>query len=568
MRSTPARSHSLFSLSLTLGLFAIVSCGDDMANPVSSGGQAGESHKEQTSGGRDGQEPRDESDSAGGSAGDESGEPADDRPGMPFEPHCEAYFPEPPGQAGALSDGCGCLSVDDSWSCSKDTCPDEDGLVRTIAPEAGLLEVPARDFVQEGRAGRSPVHRVFYSFHPAERSPDKRPLLVFLNGGPGSATMPYLFAQTGPKTPLQEGVSDNPASYARDFNLLYIDAPFTGFSYSPSTSTSPADHLEDREAGIVLEVVLGFLARHPLLERAQVAFVGESYGGTRALLMAERLLSYPELADPEVKANKFAGTSSVYFDLGLYEVIKKHFARTRPELQGAELTPEQVAEQFGWQILIQPGLPDGFGTSFPAPPCVGSLCDNLALGPCTTDNWHDCSLPLDVDEKYDALVVPKLEDHETLSSALSVDARSIGWLRSCKPEEGSIAEKLYFLPHVPLSYLGERSGEGPLWQRGRMFYTFARVAEHQKILMTNARQDRRVRTPHFWAALHAALSNSPPGVRILSDSPEEAPRPGEVEFTFRGETTRVRYPTYLAGHMVPLRAGAELYEDILEWWSD
>lgn len=178
-----------------------------------------------------------------------------------------------------------------------------------------------------------------------------------------SVSLAHLFAQTGPKTLLSDGIQDNPNSYARAFNLLYVDAPFTGFSYSPN-APSP-DLLEDREAGIVLEVVLGFLARHPPLERAQVAFVGESYGGTRGLLMAERLLFYPELADPQVKAHEYEGTSSVYFDLGLYEVIQEHFARTRPELGGAELTPEQVAEQFGWQILVQPALPDGFGIGRP-----------------------------------------------------------------------------------------------------------------------------------------------------------------------------------------------------------
>jgi pimeloyl-ACP methyl ester carboxylesterase len=513
---------------------------------------------------------------AGGSAGEEPGVPlggsestdpdSDGRvaPEPPFVPHCEIYFREQlEGQGGAPNDNCGCLVVDESWSCSKDTCPDDDGLVRTLAPEAGLLEIPARDFFQETVARRSPEHRVFYSFHPAERDPEQKPLLVFFNGGPGSATMTYLFAQTGPKTLLEDGVSDNPASYARDFNLLYIDAPFTGFSYSQAEGF---EWVEDREAGIVIEVVLGFLARHPLLERNPVAFVGESYGGTRALLMAERLLYYPQLADPKVKAPQHPAESAVYFDLGLYELIQEHFARTRPELGGAELTPEQVTEQFGRLVLIQPGLPRP-RISVSDRPCIGSHCESLKLGPCTTKGRYDCSLPPDSDEKYDEFVIPKLENPETLSQALGVDARSIEWLRFCEPEDSSSRERVYFLPKAPLKLPDDRPEPVGAWDRARMYQTFLRATLHQRTLMTNARQDRVIQTPVFWSVLHASLPASDI-LRVLSDIPEGAPRPGEVEFTIQGNTTRIRYPSYLAGHMVPLRAGAELYEDILEWWSD
>lgn len=100
-----------------------------------------------------------------------------------------------------------------------------------------------------------------------------------------------------------------------------------------------------------------------------------------------------------------------------------------------------------------------------------------------------------------------------------------------------------------------------------MVYSFLRVTVYQKTLMTNARQDRAIRTPNMWGFLHEALSHTS-GVQILSDSPRGASRPGEVMLTWRNEPIRVRYPSYLAGHMVPERAAAELYEDIVAFWND
>jgi predicted nucleic acid-binding protein len=70
-------------------------------------------------------------------------------------------------------------------------------------------------------------------------------------------------------------------------NLLYIDAPSTGFSYPSNSETNKKDiGIDmDRDAGIFLGVISRFLTRHPTIVANPVVLVGESYGGTRATFM-------------------------------------------------------------------------------------------------------------------------------------------------------------------------------------------------------------------------------------------------------------------------------------------
>ncbi|WP_437809077.1 S10 family serine carboxypeptidase-like protein [Sorangium sp. So ce1078] len=82
---------------------------------------------------------------------------------------------------------------------------------------------------------------MFYSFLPAEERPDRAPLLVFFNGGPGAATTSALLPYgTGPHTldPAAHAGGapvENDASCTRFANLLYVDARSTGFSYDLAT---------------------------------------------------------------------------------------------------------------------------------------------------------------------------------------------------------------------------------------------------------------------------------------------------------------------------------------------
>jgi carboxypeptidase C (cathepsin A) len=180
----------------------------------------------------------------------------------------------------------------------------EEGTAFEIAPEAGFLAVPGGDYIIDGQPARSGNARIFYSFHPAD-DPETAPLAIFFNGGPGSSSQPLLNFNTStwtldPEIIGNESIALTPEPWTQHFNLLHIDAPNTGFSYTlpledEDTPTVIID--PDRDAGVVIRTVLRFLARHPQLEDVPLLIVGESYGGVRGTLMNRILLDYESLAD-------------------------------------------------------------------------------------------------------------------------------------------------------------------------------------------------------------------------------------------------------------------------------
>ena len=72
-------------------------------------------------------------------------------------------------------------------------------------------------------------------FFEARRSPEKAPLVLWLNGGPGATSMQGALRENGPCFVSDDSNSTylNPWSWNNEANVLYVDQPVhTGFSYS------------------------------------------------------------------------------------------------------------------------------------------------------------------------------------------------------------------------------------------------------------------------------------------------------------------------------------------------
>lgn len=131
---------------------------------------------------------------------------------------------------------------------------------------------------------------VFYVLFSADQDPASAPVFVLFNGGPGfPTTLGLLPAGTGPIVVDQLGAAvGNDASFTKLGSLLYIDQPATGFSYDDaSLGALPFSAAGDADA--FARTIAAVLDAHPVLASSLVVLVGESYGGTRAQLVIEKL---------------------------------------------------------------------------------------------------------------------------------------------------------------------------------------------------------------------------------------------------------------------------------------
>jgi hypothetical protein len=210
--------------------------------------------------------------------------------------------------------------------------------------------------------------RIWYSFHAADKRSEEKPLFVFFNGGPGSATSSGLMSMYTGRYTLDNSIDNgggdhyisNHVSWTSMGNLLYVDARQAGFSYNQMMFANDYN-ARFREfnsqnfncffdAADFIRVVLRFLADHPQLQDNPVIIVGESYGGTRALTMLNILLNYAD----------YGNGQEMFQDPALSLEIQSHYDVVFPQYRGQVVPPEVIADQFGHQILIQPTCSFGY----------------------------------------------------------------------------------------------------------------------------------------------------------------------------------------------------------------
>ncbi len=243
-----------------------------------------------------------------------------------------------------------------------------------IQNEAGFVDIePITFYFHYGSyfsrlAHQSSRARIWYSFQAADKRSEDKPLFVFFNGGPGSATSSGLMSMYTGRFTLDNSIDSgggdhyipNHVSWTSMGNLLYVDARQAGFSYNQMMFANDYN-ARFREfnsqnfncffdAADFIRVVLRFLGDHPQLKDNPVIIVGESYGGTRALTMLHILLNYAD----------YGNGQEMFQDPALSQEIQAHYDVVFPHYRGQVVPPEVIVGQFGHQILIQPTCSFGY----------------------------------------------------------------------------------------------------------------------------------------------------------------------------------------------------------------
>ncbi|KAH1141266.1 hypothetical protein GYH30_032497 [Glycine max] len=137
---------------------------------------------------------------------------------------------------------------------------------------------------------------LFYWFFEAQEDPSQKPLVLWLNGGPGCSSIAFGAArEIGPfLVQDKERVKLNKFSWNRVANIIFLEAPIgVGFSYT--NNSKDLHELGDRVSAIDNYAFLfGWFKRFPNFRSHDFYITGESYAGHYV----------PQLADLIYEGNK------------------------------------------------------------------------------------------------------------------------------------------------------------------------------------------------------------------------------------------------------------------------
>ncbi|KAH9806357.1 serine carboxypeptidase 24 [Citrus sinensis] len=136
---------------------------------------------------------------------------------------------------------------------------------------------------------------LFYWLTEAASSALKKPLVLWLNGGPGCSSVAYgASEEIGPFRINRNGSSLylNKYSWSREANILFVESPAgVGFSYT-NTSSNLKDSGDNRTAQDALVFLIRWMSRFPQYKYREFYIAGESYAGHYVPQLAKKIIDY------------------------------------------------------------------------------------------------------------------------------------------------------------------------------------------------------------------------------------------------------------------------------------
>ncbi len=170
---------------------------------------------------------------------------------------------------------------------------------------AGTLVVHPKDWDdvpqnrdKDDKAGPSEASMFYAAYFKSNIGGAPRPVTFLYNGGPGSSTVWLHMGAFGPKRVVTADDSHTPAApypiVNNDYSLLdvtdlvFVDAPGTGFSRISGKDREKAFYGVDQDAHAFADFIVQFLAKYGRWNSAKYLF-GESYGTTRSAVLSNLL---------------------------------------------------------------------------------------------------------------------------------------------------------------------------------------------------------------------------------------------------------------------------------------
>jgi carboxypeptidase C (cathepsin A) len=160
------------------------------------------------------------------------------------------------------------------------------------------LEGSPASLVKDPKDTPPTVSMFYVAYFKKDADPGTRPVTFFYNGGPGSSTVWLHMGSFGPKrveTPSDQHLSaapykllDNPYSLLDTSDLVFIDAPGTGFGRFYGKDPQKAFWGVDEDAHAFARFIARFITKYNRWNSPKYLF-GESYGTTRSAVVSNLL---------------------------------------------------------------------------------------------------------------------------------------------------------------------------------------------------------------------------------------------------------------------------------------
>ncbi|KAL3533060.1 hypothetical protein ACH5RR_006581 [Cinchona calisaya] len=136
---------------------------------------------------------------------------------------------------------------------------------------------------------------LFYWLTEATSNPEKKPLVLWLNGGPGCSSVAYGASEEIGPFRINKTASSlylNKYSWNTEANILFLESPAgVGFSYT-NTSSDLKDSGDKRAAQDALIFLERWISRFPQYKHRDFYISGESYAGHYVPQLALKIVEY------------------------------------------------------------------------------------------------------------------------------------------------------------------------------------------------------------------------------------------------------------------------------------
>lgn len=189
---------------------------------------------------------------------------------------------------------------------------------------------------------------LFYWFFRDEKVADNAPLVMWINGGPGSSSMLGNILENGPLKIVIDK-NNNTAihsltgiSWTAVANMVYVDQPVgVGYSYGHMPIKNSA-----QIGNHTIEFIKGFYKKHPEMKNREFFISGESYGGKYEPAMASAIIDYnAKVADSDKIPLKGVLIGNGFVDAMVQRLSIRHLSLALGSIQFDSIPELDIMEQ-------------------------------------------------------------------------------------------------------------------------------------------------------------------------------------------------------------------------------